>query len=121
MSTNLAKRGIKVLGDCPMCSTVPETMEHLLLRCPFARQIWALALLPWLTVSQFPGGMEDWLRLMKQELGKDDFSLLLILCWLIWGARNRMLFEGTPSITEDLVLQSRRTCQAFKGAMSRVV
>ncbi|KAL0320465.1 UNVERIFIED_CONTAM: hypothetical protein Sradi_5308000 [Sesamum radiatum] len=95
-------------------------MEHTLLRCQFSRQVWALALLPWSVVSQFHEGVEDWLRLMKCRLDTDEFSLLLIICWLLWVARNRLLFEGHVSTTAGLVLQARRLLQVVHGVDSKI-
>ncbi|KAL0445849.1 UNVERIFIED_CONTAM: hypothetical protein Slati_1712800 [Sesamum latifolium] len=119
-SENLIRRGVKLMGGCPLCSSVTENMEHTLLWCHFSRQVWALALFPWSVVSQFHGGIEDWLRLMKRRLDTDEFSLLLIICWLLWGARNRILFEGHVSTTADLVLQARRLLQVFHGVDSKI-
>jgi hypothetical protein len=52
---------------CPLCDQVPETIQHLLLRCVVARQVWVWALnlwdmLAWLplqTPSSFGGGPLD--------------------------------------------------------------
>ncbi|KAL0402506.1 UNVERIFIED_CONTAM: hypothetical protein Slati_4280500 [Sesamum latifolium] len=65
-----------------LCQHVLPTTANLLRQDRF----WALALIPWSVVSQFQGGVEDWLRLMRLQLGKDEFSLLLIICWLLWIA-----------------------------------
>ncbi|KAK4394202.1 hypothetical protein Sango_1891000 [Sesamum angolense] len=42
-TANLRKRGMKVTRGYPFCHEEEETMEHFLLRCPFSRQVWAIA------------------------------------------------------------------------------
>uniref|UniRef100_A0A453RVM0 Reverse transcriptase zinc-binding domain-containing protein n=2 Tax=Aegilops tauschii subsp. strangulata TaxID=200361 RepID=A0A453RVM0_AEGTS len=35
----LARRGLQHPARCPLCNQALETMHHLILGCPFARQI----------------------------------------------------------------------------------
>ncbi|KAL0438967.1 UNVERIFIED_CONTAM: putative ribonuclease H protein [Sesamum latifolium] len=44
---NLAKRQRGVDTHCQMCEAEVETLQHILLECPFARMAWALSNLPW--------------------------------------------------------------------------
>ena len=39
---NLRKRGIKVLDQCCMCKRDGESMDHLLLHCPIAYELWTM-------------------------------------------------------------------------------
>ena len=39
---NLRKRGIKVLDQCCMCKKDGESVDHLLLHCPIAYELWTM-------------------------------------------------------------------------------
>ncbi|KAL0423362.1 UNVERIFIED_CONTAM: hypothetical protein Sradi_0871000 [Sesamum radiatum] len=47
----LLRRAVHVIGGCPFCHEEMETIEHTFLRCSYSRQMWAIALLPWVVVS----------------------------------------------------------------------
>jgi hypothetical protein len=40
----LAKRGLPYPAACPLCDQVEETIQHILVSCVFARQVWTLIL-----------------------------------------------------------------------------
>ncbi|KAL0434415.1 UNVERIFIED_CONTAM: hypothetical protein Slati_2775800 [Sesamum latifolium] len=109
-SESLARRGVRVEEGCPLCISAEESLEHTMLRCPFSRQAWALALIPWTLVSQFQGTAEDWLC-----LGKDNFNLLLIICCSIWGAPNKMLFENCSITIDTLALNADASKKFLRG------
>uniref|UniRef100_A0A453FFI8 Reverse transcriptase zinc-binding domain-containing protein n=1 Tax=Aegilops tauschii subsp. strangulata TaxID=200361 RepID=A0A453FFI8_AEGTS len=49
----LARRGLQHPACCPLCDQAPETLRHLLLACPFSRQVW-YEILSWLRVPCNP-------------------------------------------------------------------
>jgi hypothetical protein len=61
----LERRGLPRPASCPLCDQEPETLQHLLLGCVVARQVWAWALnlwdnstgCPWLTLGSRSGGL----------------------------------------------------------------
>ncbi|KAF7016570.1 hypothetical protein CFC21_030152 [Triticum aestivum] len=54
----LARRGLQHQPRCPLCDQAPETMRHLLLECPFARQTWH-EILSWLWMTTAGPSHED--------------------------------------------------------------
>uniref|UniRef100_A0A8I6XZ35 Reverse transcriptase zinc-binding domain-containing protein n=1 Tax=Hordeum vulgare subsp. vulgare TaxID=112509 RepID=A0A8I6XZ35_HORVV len=54
----LARRGLQHPPRCPLCDQEPETMHHLLLACPFSRQVWHEAL-AWLRMPCRPPDGEE--------------------------------------------------------------
>jgi hypothetical protein len=41
----LAKRGLSHPATCPLCDQADETIQHILISCVFARQVWTLILI----------------------------------------------------------------------------
>lgn len=58
-----ARRSLPHPQRCPLCDQAPETIQHLLLGCPFSRPMW-YAILSWLRLSYLPpdndATLHDW-------------------------------------------------------------
>jgi hypothetical protein len=42
---NLRKRGMVMVNRCCLCKTAAESVDHLLIHCPLAREMWTLSFL----------------------------------------------------------------------------
>jgi hypothetical protein len=89
---------------CPLCMRNLETSVHLMIECPFAKQIWH-SLAGWehcegvTTALQSETGSisafrESWMKATPAEHRKDVGSLLILICWSIWRERNAQDFQG---------------------------
>ena len=77
--------------NCVLCQEgVEESRNHLFLICTFARECWSLLGLNLPLQCSFP---EVILR-MKTRLQTDFFNAVILMCWPIWGARNKIIFNG---------------------------
>ncbi|KAL0320134.1 UNVERIFIED_CONTAM: hypothetical protein Sradi_5274900 [Sesamum radiatum] len=112
-SSNLARRGVSREGACPWCGTAGEDLFHTLLRCHFARLVWAISNIPWSSVDCTHADLEGWVRGMHQRLGRSEFGRALLICWMLWGARNRLLFQNVSSSAEVLIEKVR----SFESAL----
>ncbi|KAM1054291.1 hypothetical protein PS2_001649 [Malus domestica] len=41
--------------------------------------------------------MGDWVMSLAEQLSPPDFDLFMMLCWVIWGARNSRLWNDKSS------------------------
>jgi len=77
--------------SCVLCnSRMEETLMHLLLQCPFATQCWA-----WINV-QVPNDLEAFqvLQSFRNQLSVSFFmEIIILMCWVIWKARNDLIFR----------------------------
>ncbi|SPT17523.1 unnamed protein product [Triticum aestivum] len=87
---NLAHKHIIDSDICPRCARLPEDSSHLFITCPLANRIWQrLGLLP-LT----DGILDLWDVTIPPHLSTTAWpSVLLALLWMIWAARNDMVFR----------------------------
>ncbi|KAL0413376.1 UNVERIFIED_CONTAM: hypothetical protein Sradi_1539300 [Sesamum radiatum] len=78
--SNLARRRVYVENYCPLCSDQKEDLQHILLYCHFARQVWALSLLPTQTIGAFTGDIEESLAAREAiDLGiKEGWSNIIL-------------------------------------------
>jgi hypothetical protein len=102
----LARHGLPHHPRCLLCDQAPESMHHLMLECPFTRQVWH-EILAWLRMTAAAPDSEptimDWWHQAKLDtpkpLRKGLASATLLIPWMTWKHRNSCVFEGAqPSI-----------------------
>jgi len=103
----LEKRGLPHPEQCPLCDQEDETVQHLLVSCVVARQVWFKLLAPLNLGDCIPRQRErsfaEWwrkvLKKVKKEYKKGVNSLIILGAWMIWKHRNACVFEGmAPSV-----------------------
>lgn len=77
---------------CPVCHGDAETIEHALLECSFAREVWALANFRE-TLPETESLKERWTTFVERATHEDQ-SRSAILMWGIWNHRNELLWRG---------------------------
>ena len=125
-SDRLARRGLEHQEACPFCDLEEETINHLLVGCVFARQVWTGVCLASNRPEWIPRAgttLEEWCNTKTDtRMGAKDTRALLILgMWEIWKHRNAIVFDGaTPSsshVLRRIVLEGRiwKRANLFKG------
>ncbi|MFS7958148.1 putative reverse transcriptase zinc-binding domain-containing protein [Helianthus anomalus] len=110
----LARRGIS-LPDvvCPRCSLDTESVDHIFIKCLWARSIW-WNVLAWLRI-RFPAQCEsltDLVKYVKDCPGSVRWkrlvsTVVIATVWRIWIARNSKVFE-------DLFIPIMKTVEFIK-------
>lgn len=111
---------------CPLCGIEPETANHLLMDCAFARQVWSsmwnkLGLhMP--SPSLFPGRLLDWWEACRKELVKEQRrnfdGLFIYTAWGIWLQRNGRIFNDIYNSVAQVVNFIIALCKEFDEALS---
>jgi hypothetical protein len=113
----LQRRGWANDYFCPFCVRNLETPMHLLVECPWTRQIWS-AVASWsdthtLLPSSWNGlsSVSAWLQFCHQQAPTDKRkgakSLLMLTAWEVWRERNRRIFQHEMLSTTALVARIR--------------
>uniref|UniRef100_A0A453NLD9 Reverse transcriptase zinc-binding domain-containing protein n=1 Tax=Aegilops tauschii subsp. strangulata TaxID=200361 RepID=A0A453NLD9_AEGTS len=98
-------------------------MDHLLLQCPFSRQVWH-DIIAWLSLSCTPPSHEpsllDWWHTARQgtpqSMRKGLASMALLTPWMIRKHRNSCVFEGALPSTQDLVVKIKEEASPWAKA-----
>ncbi|XP_022014519.1 uncharacterized protein LOC110914015 [Helianthus annuus] len=105
----LAARNIHIDSQlCPFCDEVTETLDHLFSACRFGNEVWA-GVSSWLKIPPiFAFGYKDILlfhrSLRTSKRGSKLIqAILLISCWMIWKARNKLIFEKSKSSANGVI------------------
>ncbi|TVU33383.1 hypothetical protein EJB05_25197, partial [Eragrostis curvula] len=103
------RHGLAAAPRCALCDQESETCDHLLVTCPFAREVWWQAL-SWAKCScQFGNAstLQDWWEQSEghqPETRRKGFNTLFMLtAWSIWKERNARVFEGKISTSSQVV------------------
>ncbi|KAL0695177.1 hypothetical protein Bca4012_062357 [Brassica carinata] len=109
----LIARGMKVDNRCQTCGGELDSVNHLLFECCFARQVWAVSLIP-----QQRGGFDDSsiytninhllnLNDLKQ-LNEKVRRVWPWILWNLWKRRNEMILKEDVSMLRNWCKKQRR-------------
>ena len=99
-------------GDsCTFCDQQSESINHLLVGCVFAREVWYMVLrkgnlqrlTPYPSASDF---VHWWLQSRKQlrkQMRKPFDSLVILVTWILWKERNQRIFQKVALPITDLI------------------
>uniref|UniRef100_A0A2N9G750 DDT domain-containing protein n=1 Tax=Fagus sylvatica TaxID=28930 RepID=A0A2N9G750_FAGSY len=96
---NLRKRRVIIQDWCCMCKSSGETVNHLLLHCPVAWELWSMVWILFGITWVMPRGVVDLFNCWhgprsKSEAGKIWKMTPHCLMWCIWQERNDRTFNG---------------------------
>jgi hypothetical protein len=82
-----------------MCKRSGELIDHLLLHCPIAQELWLLVFSLFRVQRVMPRGVMELLACCKVGLGWSRYLLIWqavphYLFWCLWRERNARCFEG---------------------------
>ena len=100
-------KGFDFVDWCCMCRHCGKTVDHLLINCEKAQQLWCIVLRSFGVSLVLPRAGFDLIFGWRNWLGKhlsDIWNLVpLCLLWCIWRERNRCTFEDVDSSDDQLL------------------
>jgi hypothetical protein len=99
---NLRKRRVIILDWCCLYKADGESVNHLLLHYPVARDLWNLVCCLFGVSWVMPRGVVDLLLCWNGSLGNREASKIWkmiphCIMWCLWGERNSRIFNGEES------------------------
>ena len=99
---NLKKRGFFIVNHCVLCKNDEESVDHIMLHCPFSSMVWdkiwyfmSLDWVPHVTIQLF---FLSWKAPSKNHLIIKLWDLILpFFCWGVWKECNDRIFKGVES------------------------
>uniref|UniRef100_A0A2N9IS02 Reverse transcriptase zinc-binding domain-containing protein n=1 Tax=Fagus sylvatica TaxID=28930 RepID=A0A2N9IS02_FAGSY len=109
---NLCRRGIPVVSWCCMCKADAETVDHLLLHCSYAKELWDMVFglfgIQWV----MPKRVIDLLYCWLGSVGCNSMIWKAIphcIMWCLWRERNARTFEDCELSVVELKLRFYRS------------
>ncbi|KAG2310496.1 hypothetical protein Bca52824_022053 [Brassica carinata] len=107
----LVKRGIKLDPICQACGFQGESVNHIIFHCPVARQVWALANVPYPEggfdeVSHFSNFHTLMLMMKNSSIPEEVRISIPWIVWYLWKFRNGILFEARSRTAPDVVAKA---------------
>ena len=107
----LAKRNLPHPEACPFCDQEEETINHLLIGCVFAREVWTICLqqlgllhlAPQPTAVCFSGWWRKTVAAAPKEARKGLNSLIILVAWEVWKHCNACVFEKKRPSVQDVL------------------
>jgi hypothetical protein len=118
----LQKRGINGPSQCALCQEVEESIQHIFIDCKFTKETWIHILgtlhqcLIWLdTFMDFTKWKRHYIGNLKGKtiLLRCWESLPKYLCWGIWLARNKTIFDNTTNTPRQVTLKASTLLSAY--------
>jgi hypothetical protein len=110
-----------VLDWCFMCKRAGESVDHLLLHCKYARELWSFIFcimgIHWVMPGKVSELLACWRRRVYSSINVVWNAIPSCLMWLIWRERNRRAFEDSERHSMDLKLIFLRTIVEWMAAM----
>lgn len=92
--SNLVKRRITIDSWCVLCGSEGENGVHILRNYPFVACVWSFSVLGRLPNGNLPPTVDEWMLSLIPMLDNHIFDLILIHSYVIWTARNYMLWSS---------------------------
>ena len=114
----LIRRQIMVSPKCVMCDQEDETLDHLFLKCPFARALWFV--LSQNIRSEAIPSVRQWLitvlKKCKAGNGQEDKVLkdISATLWVIWTNRNNVIFENKTADVQQAISNTKKLLTEWK-------
>lgn len=103
-----AWHGLEARELCYLCDQATKTIDHILAKCPFSKEIWFFILQVFgRQLPQTTATMVCWWRRLRslfdgeQRSGLD--SLFALASWQIWKERNARCFRGQSASVSELL------------------
>ena len=102
-----------------MCKRAGESVDHLLLHCDYARELWSFIFcmvgLQWV----MPGKVSELLACWRRRAAHMIWNAIpSCLMWLLWRERNRSAFEDSERHSMDLKLTFLHTIVEWMAAVN---
>ena len=92
-----------------MCKADGESVDHLLLHCGYAKELWDMIFAIFGVFWVMLGGVRELFACWQEKMGKQPKYMIWravphCLMWCLWRERNLRIFEGCEHHVDELKL-----------------
>jgi mannosylglycoprotein endo-beta-mannosidase len=104
---NLRRRGLCVIDWCYLCKADAESVDHLLLHCSVASDLWnfvfRMVQLSWVMPATIVGVIQCWKKKFRDPLATVIWKMIpSCLWWCLWRERNTRCFQNSAHSSAQL-------------------
>ncbi|XP_012065266.1 uncharacterized protein LOC105628466 [Jatropha curcas] len=111
---NLCSRKVDIQDICPLCLGHSETNLHIIVNCPFPRQVWTLFHLGfWWYSAMFFG---EWFQQTSNSLTLEHLSYVSMVRLALWITRNDIVWRQKSRNPGAIILLATGVWHAWKEA-----
>ncbi|TVU03236.1 hypothetical protein EJB05_51232, partial [Eragrostis curvula] len=116
------RHGLQEDATCILCDQEPESSDHLLLQCSYAKQIWWETWVSLGMACSFNDGESwvDWWHWHRKgrppKMAKGIATLVMLTAWMIWKQRNPLVFEQKSATVPQLLVEIKREIDCWIAA-----
>ena len=108
-TNNLKKQKVIILDWCCMCKSSGESINHLLIHCPVAQELWNMILVKFGISWVLPSEVVDLLSCWSGRWGKSEGGCMWkaishCLMWCLWCERNARTFNRMLPLSVTLMI-----------------
>nr|XP_016457810.1 PREDICTED: uncharacterized protein LOC107781590 [Nicotiana tabacum] len=120
---NLCSRNFQLVNRCYMCLDNSESINHLLLHCRVAADLWHMFLstigISWTTPQGIKEAVESWSQWKVERTIKKIWQMIpASIFWCIWAERNRRCFDGISTPNSYLKAKCLRNLYSWSNLSS---
>ena len=117
---NLRLRRLWVLDWCYLCKKAGESVNHLMIHCEYAQELWSMIFCIFGVSWAMPQKAYDLLHCWRRKGPAYVVwnAIPSCLMWLLWRERNQRAFEDAERHSADLKLLLIRTLMEWTAAVS---
>lgn len=100
---NMYGRGMEEDPTCIVCGREPEDAFHAMMRCPHARDLWAVMRQEWSLPAErtfVPTGPE-WILQALRAMTEQQRAMVLMILWRIWHSHNEITHNKEPPTVQS--------------------
>ncbi|KAF7826438.1 ribonuclease H [Senna tora] len=113
-SLNIHRRGVQCDVYCVNCCDKVESVSHLFLSCPLAKECWFASPLGFFPMLENQESFLDWLWDRLARDSEETLCWIAMVCWTIWQRRNALVFDQKTIPLEDSLSQAARLLKDLK-------
>lgn len=119
---NLETRGIRTNIQCRRCGEA-ETTTHLLFSCPFAQNVWGRiqtgTTVHLAVIEDLRDALVKFRNVHCLPPSGVVGNILPWVCWQLWTARNKLIFENRDSLPEEIATRSLTAAREWEQAQQK--
>uniref|UniRef100_A0A803P3E2 RNase H type-1 domain-containing protein n=1 Tax=Cannabis sativa TaxID=3483 RepID=A0A803P3E2_CANSA len=114
---NLVTKYVPISSQCLVFHITAETTTHALLTCDFARACWAV--FGWPVTVDPSSTFGYWFELLQNTSDIDFICRATTLCWTLWKARNKVVWNKCNSTVKEVLATSSITLEHWRKAQDK--